>query len=290
VKALLTTLLTGAAFCGAGADAQTLSPDDPEDAVAISRRIMCSETDGEPAVFAWSGDVYSRRMGERDRKLFAVEGMNIRACSAVRDEARGDGFKLVSREILLYLDPETGEVIDEWENPWTGETVSVLHVNNDPVNFEMYEAGRDGEPMTWSGEVQGDLWHQRTTVPLFYPNPLGGDYQREVGGTYHATEMFNFFGDTASLTRRRGEPDVHVGWARVSDWLPWMMMEGREGTLYFHTAGRKLDRFEDLPAVMRAAVAERYPDYAEAPPLDDERPNVTSWSWYKTYKEGQAGE
>ena len=283
---LAAAALTALALPAAPASAQSLDPRDPADALTIARRIMCSTTDDAPAVFAWSGDVYARRMGERDRLLFRVEGMNVRACAPVTDEARGDGFALVSRELLLYLDPETNEIIDQWENPFTGETNTVLHVNNDPVNFEMYETGRDGAPTTWPGVINGDLWYQRTTVPLFYPNPLGGAYQREVGGTYHATEMFNFFGDTRSLLRRRGEADVHVGWVRISDWLPWMEMGGREGTLYFHTAGAKVDGIGALPEVMRTAIAERYPRYAGPPPRGDDRENVTSWSWYKAIKEG----
>ena len=285
-RTLLPAAALIAALTAAPAAAQSLDPADPGDALDIARRIMCSTVDDRPAVFAWSGDVYARRMGERDKRLFRVEGMNVRACAAVTDEARGEGFALVSRELLLYLDPETNEIIDEWENPFTGETNTVRHVSNDPVNFEMYETGRDGQPTVWPGVVTDGLWYQRTTVPLFYPNPLGGDYQREVGGTYHATEMFNFFGDTRSLLRRRGDADVHVGWVRISDWLPWMEMGGREGSLYFHTAGAKVGSIADLPDVMRTAIEERYPRYASPPPRGDDRDNVTSWSWYKAMKEG----
>lgn len=286
MKTTLAALAATSSLAGTLA-AETLSATDPEDALTISRRIMCSTVDEAPAVYSWSGDVYSRRQGERDRLLFRVEGMNVRACSAASDPERGEGFALVSRELLLYLDPETGEVVDEWQNPWTGETNEVLHVNNDPVNFEMYEADRDGAPTTWPGVVADGLWHQRTTVPLFYPNPLGGDFQAEVGGTYHATEMFNFFGDTESLLDTDEEAEVHVGWVRVSDWLPWMEMGGREGSLYFHTAGSKLGSTDELPEVMRTAIEERYPRYAGPPPAGDARENVTSWSWYEAYKEGR---
>ena len=287
MKRLMLATAAGVAALVGTADARMLNPDSADDALSISRRIMCSATDDEPAVYAWSGDVYARRMGERDEKLFRVEGMNVRACSAITDPEKGDGFALVSRELLLYLDPETNEIIDAWENPWTGETTEVLHVNNDPVNFEMYETGRDGQPTVWPGEVTDGLWFQRTTVPLFYPNPLGGAFQSEVGGTYHATEMFNFFGDTGSLLNTREDAEVHVGWVRISDWLPWMKMGGREGTLYFHTAGSKVAGIDALPEVMRTAIAERFPLYASPPPAGDDRDNVTSWGWYKAYAEGR---
>ena len=79
--------------------------------------------------------MYSRVQGEADRLLFRVEGMNIRACTSIKDPERGDGFRMVSRELLFYQDPKTGEIMNQWTNPWTGETVEVLHVANDPVNW-----------------------------------------------------------------------------------------------------------------------------------------------------------
>jgi hypothetical protein len=119
-------------------------------------------------------------------------------------------------------------------------------------------------------------------VPLFYRNPLAGDYQDYVGGTYHATEMFNFFGSVANLTSpRTTSASVSVAWARVSDWLPWMKMRGRTGVLYFNGAGVKLASYAEMPADMRAAIEARNPSYREPPPVDDARPNETSWSYFK---------
>ena len=266
----------------------TLDPADADDALTINRKVMCSTIDGEAQTYWWHGEAYSRRMGERDRLLFLVEGMNIRACTAVSDPDRGDGFKLVSRELLLYKDPQTGEVLDTWENPWTGETVDVLHVANDPVNFTMYETGRDGQPITWGASIQGDRWWQTNTIPLFYPNPLASEFQQEIGGIYHATEMFNFMGDVDSaLDDSRSGADVQVGWARMSDWLPWMMMAGRDGIIYMHTAGRKLESWDDMSELMKQQIADYYPDYTEPPPLDDQRRNETSWLYYKKVRDGE---
>ena len=127
-----------------------------------------------------------------------------------------------------------------------------------------------------------------STVPLIYQNPLGGEYQEYIGGTYHATEMFNFFGDLNKLN----DPEVRsvparVGWARLSGWLPWMEMGDRTGMLYFHTAGRKLDSYDDLSERMRQEIAKNYPDYATPPPLKDERRNETSWTFFKKVLDAQ---
>jgi len=251
-------------------------------AVLAQRKLSCSTIDGEDVLYHWEGRAYSRRAGERDRHIFDVEGMNVRSCSTVTDPERGKGFKLVSREILLYIDKDTGEPMEVWDNPWTGDEVEVFHVANDPVNFGEYEVGRDGKPSTTSIRVDGDKYIQTSTIPLFYPNPLGGDYQSEVGGIYHATEMFNTMGDLESLlSKDTTTAEAYVGWVRMSDWLPWMKMAGRDGMIYFHTAGSKIDGFEDMSERMKSAIMKTYPDYATAPPDDDPRPNMTSWKDYK---------
>ena len=263
-----------------------LDPSVTGDAIAIMRKIQCSTIDDREAVYAWEGKAYARRQGEKDKNVFNVIGMNVRACSTVRDDKRGLGYAMVSREILLYVDKDTGEIIDSWDNPWTGETVKVQHVENDPVNWKSYEIGWDGKPSTFGGDIHGTQWNYRSTFPLWYPNPLGSAYQAEIGGTYHATEMFNFFGQTADLLdSRKSEAIVSVGWARLSDWLPWMKMNGREGVFYVHTSGFRLTNWEELDGRMKDYIAERAPLYRHAPPRGDDRKNMTSWKHYKMWRE-----
>jgi len=256
----------------------------PEGALMAFRKVQCSSKDSTPTVYHWVGETFSRVPGEPDKLLFTFEGMNVRQCVTVTDPVRGTGFRQVSREILFYKDPATGQIVDEWRNPWTGETVKVLHIANDPVNFRapIFPKGADGKPYQGQFRSAGDQWWATTTVPLFYTNPLAGDYQDYVGGTYHATEMFNFFGSVSDLTdTSRDSAEVAVAWARVSDWLPWMKMRGRAGMLYFNGAGTKLRSYADLPAEFRAAIEARHPIYREPPPVDDARPNETSWTYFK---------
>ena len=279
VAALAAATTALAAKPGHGIDLAT-----PEGAIAAFRKVQCSTQDQRPTVYYWVGEAYSRVPGEPDRLLFRFEGMNTRQCVTVTDPARGTGFRMVSREILFYKDPASGQIIDEWPNPWTGETVKVIHIANDPVNFRapIFPVRADGKPYQSDVTVMGDHWWGTTTVPLFYRNPLAGDYQDYVGGTYHATEMFNFFGRVSDLTdAKKHSADVTVAWTRISDWLPWMKMRGRAGQLYFNGAGLKLDGYADLPAGMRAAIEARGPIFREPPPVDDQRPNETSWTYFK---------
>lgn len=276
VAAVLLTLATGAATAAAP-DLAT-----PEGQLTAMRRIQCSEVDGKPMTYYWKGVAYSRVPGEPDRQLFRVEGMNVRQCGPLAGSTSKAEFRMVSREILLYEDPVTGEVLRTWTNPWTGNTVEVMHVANDPVNGSYGLKGRDGKPVSYGFASIGNQWWLTTGVPLFYTNPLGGDYQRYAGGTYHVTELFNFFGAVDDLgNRKKDYAQSAVSWQRLSLWLPWMEMGDRAGMLYFHTAGRKLDSWDDLSPVMKAEISKSYPAYRDPPPLDDQRPNETSWTYFK---------
>ena len=74
--------------------------------LTASRKITCSLKDNQPIVYWGYGRAYSRVPGERDKLLFRVEGMNIRQCATIEDDKRGLGFRMVSRELLFYQDPD----------------------------------------------------------------------------------------------------------------------------------------------------------------------------------------
>ncbi|WND03488.1 DUF1838 family protein [Temperatibacter marinus] len=257
----------------------------PEDALAVNRKVQCSTIDSKPVFYTWEGYALGRRMGEADKRLFKVMGMNVRQCGSLDGGKKGKGYRMVTREIMLYLDMKTGKPLDKWQNPYTGKEVDVIHVANDPVNSRpSYPYNAKGEPAyRFFGRFQENNWFMTFPVPLFYHNVLAGEYQKYVGNAYHATEMFNFMGEKDSLLDKSTDTDMgaKVGWVRLSTWLPWMEMQGREGIIYFQAAGGKVSGFEGLPKVMQDYINKVEPAYKAPPPLDDDRENETSWTYFK---------
>jgi hypothetical protein len=271
----------------------TLDLSSPEDAVKALRKTQCSLEDGKPAVYWWSGRVYSRVPGEKDRLLFTYEAMNVRACKTLSDSDKGYGYRMVSREALIYLDPKTGEIVRNWSNPWTGEEVEVVHILNDPVNsrFPIFAHGPRG-PFQLNATFKDGRGWMSFEVPLFYTNPLGGEYQEYVGGTYQAIEMFNFFFDEAALLDASvdGLDNAQVSWARFSKWLPWMKMGDRAGQMVYNGAGKRVASWEELPEILKGELRTHHPEYQTPPPLDDDRPNETSWTYFKKVIDAQRAE
>ncbi|MCS6985937.1 MAG: DUF1838 domain-containing protein [Sphingomonadaceae bacterium] len=271
------------------AAAGSAAPFEGDAAIAAWRRIQCSTQDLEPVVFHWSGRVWSRVPGEPDRHLWNVEGMNVRQCVTVRDPVRGQGVRMVSREVMIYLDPTTGRIVDEWRNPWTGRTNRVFHVANDPVNGRpVFPRGPDGQPFRLPLRVEDGRAFWNIEVPLFYANPLGGDFQDQVGNQYHAMEIFDFTVDAARLSDprvRNARPAV--AWVRIAPWLPFMEMGSRPGLMVFNATGQVVAGIDALPAELRQAIATRWPQYRSPPPADDERPNATTWTEYRKFLEAE---
>jgi hypothetical protein len=138
--------------------------------------------------------------------------------------------------------------------------------------------------------MNGRVWTSGE-VPLFYKNPLGGDYQEYVGGWYHAIEMLNGYAyedelldpNLATLNR------YTLSWSRISKWLPWMEMGDRPGMMIFSTVGKRVASIEDLSEPLLGELRSRYPSYAEPPPLDDARPNETSWTYFRKMLDARDG-
>ncbi|MBL7814231.1 MAG: DUF1838 family protein [Saprospiraceae bacterium] len=264
----------------------------PDDALTATRKVQASLVDGESCIYYWEGSVYSRIPQERDKLLFNYVGMNIRTTKT--DTAHGKtGYRQYSREILLYMNPKTGEVIRTWTNPWTQKEVTVLQIVNDPVNSRGVLTADDlGTPFS---VVDGRaFWN--IEVPLLYPNPMKGETYKTYVGTnkpmYQAIEMFNFSVDVKELTnpKKKRADDVNISWARVCQWLPWMEMGDKEGWLIYNGQGKKLSKFDHLPTALKDFIAKEHPEFTTPPPIDDKRPNETSWTYFKKWIDKKRGQ
>ena len=103
--------------------------DDPETNLMAMLKIR-GDISGRDYVFAFPGEAWAMVPQEGNYRMFKTFGYG-----AGHLEEAPEGWRIYSREVLLYLDPDTGEIIDEWQNPLLGgRKVGVVHVANDPIN------------------------------------------------------------------------------------------------------------------------------------------------------------
>merc|ERR1711871_1432936 len=207
-------------------------------------RMRCS-TDGADTIVTWQGTMYSNIPQEQQKTLFSLTGMNIASCF---QNKAGEWF-LSSRELMYYTPPnDFSKPLHQWHNPWTGEDVTVMHVANSPVQTPLgMPSDNSGAELLASGTILG----KPADVNMYYPNPLASNETFQPYSPqkmYEGGEFFKFFASAADV-RTKKSPSVNTwfSWERTSQWLPWMKMGDRPGTLFASTTGSRVSSLSDLP-------------------------------------------
>lgn len=281
MKTLFTLLAAAAIALSAQASALDLQSSAGSTEALVKMR--CSLDQREDVLLWWEGTLFAQEPDKKVEPLLGFEGYNI-----CRAEKLADGtWRLLTRELTFYRDLATGQIIDQWDNPLSGQAVDVVHVANDPVNTVLNAPGRE-VPMAWV--EAGDTVMLTLNIPLAYPNPLQpAQFPAESSGPmYIGSEHFMFFAPRAAMEDTGlSQVPVTYGWTRLGPWLPWMKLGTRPGGLLYVGQGNKRASVAELPEDIRQRIAEHYPEYATAP-TQWVQPNVTSWSYYRDLQSKQA--
>jgi hypothetical protein len=238
----------------------------------------------ESNFLTWAGKIYSFVPGENRQLLFKILGVSVSRCIPT-DPGNWD---FVSRELTYYLNPQTGEILNQWENPWTKELVTVMHVANNPVQGK------------FKGKFPVQVEGENTTFVFdlfpYYPNPLAEDPKYKdycPSAIYQATELFKITVPSADLANSslNSVTKLSLTWDRVGQWLPWMKMGDRSGYLIYSAIGTKVAGVSELPELLQEQISDRVPLYQKAPKAYLEGEDMTSWLYFQKHFEAYlAGE
>ena len=224
----------------------------------------------------WTGKIYSFIPGEKRKLLFKMSGVSVSRCIPTAEGS----WDFTSRELTYYLDPQTGEILQNWENPWTGETVPVIHVANNPVQGQF-----QGK---FPAQVEGD-----TTTFVFdifptYPNLLAEDPKFAAYSPYpiyQATELFKLAVPTVDLSNSELDSvsQLRLSWDRIGQWLPWIKMGDSSGYLIYRASGSKVNGLTELPQLLQDEINTRVPLYKQAPKAFLDGEDMTSWLYFQKH-------
>lgn len=226
----------------------------------------------------YEGVVHGVRANEPVRPLMRFEGY-----SAARLIDNGDGtYQKLLREVVFYKDLKTNEVIEEFTNPYTDETVKVVPVYNDPFNHMIKEyfpqppsyggLNKEKRPkipllLPWKITEENTVT-LATDIHLFYPSALQPDkWPRESSGKMNrVSEMFRF------VIRREDLEDDNVksvnysgSWSRITPWLPWMLMGQADGHIVYMGTMGGFSSFDMVSPQVMAYGEKHFPKFFEAP-------------------------
>lgn len=274
---------------------------DPEQNLRLYLK-MNSDISGAPTYAWYSGHVFGVNQGDITRPLLGIEGFG-----QGRTVRQPDGtYKQSWKEVGYYKDLITGEIVEQWTNPYNGAQCDVMHINNRSVNLTfaptvqpiVYPGGeasmgggytRAGasaaHPFTVPWFVTGDFVGVEMDARVTGTNPLDpAKWKRESSGPrYSVTEFFAQYGSLAELLDPKVSAVRSTGhWTRISPWLPWMLMGQAPGQCVLRCVTKKMAHYEDVPAHLRAHTAKHFPAFTYlSTPEEEALPLESSWEVFK---------
>lgn len=254
---------------------------------------LSGHTDPKKEKFGWfKGKAFGVKPNQKNLELCGFEGFSV--TRLLRNE---DGsYRKLLREVGFYTDLKTGEILETFENPYTGEIVKVVPVANDPYNYTISEfypkppsyGGLNTEkmpriPLLLDWEQRGDNILLTTDIHLYYLSALQPDeWPRESPGIMtRVSEMFRYYMDPADVGDLSLTSIPYVGsWVRETPWFPWMLMDQAEGHCMYvcdHGNGDTIDIVDDRIVTAARNIA---PKFLSAP-LEDYGPSLSSLENYK---------
>ena len=138
-------------------------------------------------------------------------------------------------------------------------------------------------------EIPGDLVTAQTHINLYYPSALQPDkWPRESSGKMNqVTEVFTFILPLKDMQNARKTSLEHGGtWARVTPWLPWMLMGQTPGHILYESLVGSFDSESGFKPQVLASMQKTHPEMLVPPPKESwSKPNFSSLEVYaRDYK------
>ena len=259
--------------------AQDLDLARPEDAVTLYRKVACSSTHPEfiRSEF-FSGPAVSFVPGQPEIHLFDILGSGVRQCETVIDENGQTGFKMYTSIALTFLHKDTGVLLRNWENPFTGETVAVMPTYRKEVSAPIFPVTSNGEAFRFNLESYGAFGIVREYGETSFNHPLSQDFPEFVAPIYHykMPHVRYFLAEELFSKEVSQVSQFTVAITRVGSWYPWMKMPNTEGQLVWYAVTHSVDRPDDIPEPLLSELKQSKPSFLSPPPIGYEE-GVESW-------------
>ena len=265
----------------------------------------------EPVIGAFHGLMYLRMPGKRLVPVFGFTGTGV---SQARHDPKGF-LDIKSRETGLFTDLRTGEILEYWDNPLTGERVEVYHFYNPltagrlttQIPQFMYGSSGDSPTVMNEGSVFPDAnGHYPFKLPFSqygddlmlqwdyaheYTNPVKAEGwpAASTGPKITPSEHFLMYASRRELEdRERSSVRMRAGFSRLSECWPWMRMGQhplRGLTLFGRMHSHKgLAGTGDVPPKVLTYLQKHAPEYLTLPKgwaaIPSPNKRVETWGAY----------
>lgn len=242
------------------------------DPLLLARKLKLRSDDG--LIFWW---LQGPKIGQVGTTLTPLYTSSVGTIQRVRQLADG-GLEVTTLEMIFMLDLETGEALDEWRNPYTGEVIPLTFNPVGPMtiryradNSRVLPTELGGTPLESTATIHppimvgDDVFLRDESVARVFTPGRATPFEVNDIAIYHGS-MANLSSPAVTM----GEAAVFF--AEVTGWQQWMKMGDRPGNLTSRMAGRKCRSYADLPEAWRARLARVAPGIAADPAGALDRP------------------
>jgi hypothetical protein len=165
-------------------------------------------------------------------------------------------------EVAYFTDWNTGQLLEKFKNPYTGEVVDVPQTRMGPSTITVTAEGLkigEGRGLVVKHRflparvVNDDVWIVDESMVSTPPDFQGPKF---------------FYNEVTTLQARLkdlNDPNLkqtptHVHFNGVVSWRPWLKMGDRPGHLLGNAAGRRLNKMSEYPAEYQAWTKTHHPD------------------------------
>lgn len=257
-------LAAGEALPRIGGDLPAGAPDlsKPEENLDAVLRVTGSLVE-EDVPWWYDGTIFGIVGEQQPRPLVKFEGMEL---YWVRHLDDGE-YELIGNTVTFFRDVETGQMIDTFENPYTGKSNTVTPA---------VQGGGPGRGFNYS--VRGIRPTPFMAQMPEWPLVLDWSFARDMVWLHNQTQY-----PPGMPPPRAQRQTMFVPLARFSDrkiknlptvfsstvfmpWLKWMDMGNLPGHVIWHASGAKLESIDQLPTEYRRRAETEFPQYLTADP------------------------
>lgn len=205
----------------------------------------------------YEGDFYGKVHNERAVPLMRIEGASIS-----RFVRRGDGaYEWSLVEAGYFVDRESGDVLDDWENPLTGAVVQPRHYKSrqravmkfiGPAGFQPLGVTMTPD-MEFRGDLSGPIIHGDVVwfgeeLFLHMPSSSGETSDPGTPSVRVATSLATWQASLSDVldTSRDFAPST-LSYTTINSWRPWMGMGETPGVISWRLLGSKHQDHDEIP-------------------------------------------
>lgn len=245
----------------------------PHDSIEAFTRVR-GDVSGKRVYTYTRGRVYVVQPGQPATAFLGYE-------SGLVDEYRAQGnaiYLQTRREMMHFIDLETGAVAQSVANPVTGRRNRPINGLVGPLKFAVTPQGiafNTHDPAQAPGKPLALLWETRPastvvtmeTLRRYRNTQQPAEWPTASTGEFRCYEDFlSYTVNTAALhAGRAASLDAQLFYSGQTDLQPWMFVGQAPGHNLWHATGFKTSRFDDLPPEFVKLTSQLHPGLWDDP-------------------------